>query len=181
MSLSTSTPPQWPGVGGTSIYSEKLQVGYRWFDAHHVEPLFPFGFGLSYTTFHLSHLTASPTVLNTTGGQLRQEIRLQVSITNTGHRAGAEVVQAYVQQPVKNGEPPRQLRAFAKIVLNPGETKSASLVLAPRSFSIYDTANHRWTFPPGIYHILVGDSSRHLPLHAEVRLAANTSSPMQAP
>lgn len=168
----TGTPQQWPGVKGVSVYSEKLDVGYRWYDATGTQPLFPFGYGLSYSTFKLSHLTAVPTRLRTASGRLNQEIRVQVMATNTGHRAGAEVVQAYVEQPAKNGEPPRQLRAFAKVFLNPGETKPVTLVLGPRSFSIYDTAVRRWRSPAGTYRIWVGTSSRDLPLRSDVTVVS---------
>jgi beta-glucosidase len=190
--VATGTPEQWPGgtrtshgfqvlpirpsrtqrVEGTSVYSEKLDVGYRWYDAHHVHPLFPFGYGLSYTTFKLSHLQVTPTKLQATGGRLSQEVTAQVVVTNTGRQAGAEVVQAYVQQPANNGEPPRQLRAFAKVFLKPGQTRPVKLVLGPRSFSIYDTAVRQWRAPAGTYQILVGTSSalRDLPLRSNVEL-----------
>ncbi len=174
--IPTHTAQQWPGVDGKSTYSEKLDVGYRWYDAHHIQPLFPFGYGLSYTTFRLSHLTVSPTKLTAAGNQLSEDVTAQVSVTNIGHRAGSEVVEAYVQQPAKNGEPPHQLRAFAKVFLKPGETKSVSLVLSPRSFSIYDTKANAWVFPAGSYPILVGDSARYLPLHADVTVAPDPTS-----
>ena len=166
--IPTSTPQQWPGVNGRSVYSEKLDVGYRWYDATGTQPLFPFGYGLSYTTFHLSHLTVAPGRVTIGPGRPGQNIVATVKVANTGHRAGAEVVQAYVSQPAKNGEPPRQLRAFAKVFLHPGETKQVRLTLNERSFSIYDTAAGKWTSPAGTYRILVGTSSRDLPLHSDV-------------
>ena len=162
--IPTSTPEQWPGVNGTSIFSEKLDVGYRWYDATGAKPLFPFGYGLSYTTFRLSHLAVTPTRLGAMAGRADAT----VNVTNTGHRAGAEVVEAYVGQPASNGEPPRQLCAFAKVFLNPGETKQVKLTLNPRSFSYYDTAAGRWVSPPGRYKIMVGTSSSDLPLHSDV-------------
>jgi beta-glucosidase len=190
----TATPEQWPGgtrtshgfqalpfrpsrmssVEGTSVYSEKLDVGYRWYDARHVDPLFPFGYGLSYTTFKLSHLQVTPTKLETTAGRLAQEVNVQVVVTNTGRKAGAEVVQAYVEQPAKNGQPPRQLCAFAEVFLKPGQTQPVKLVLDPRSFSIYDTSAHQWRSPAGTYQVLVGTSSalRDLPLHSDVAVAS---------
>ncbi|MGH9448124.1 MAG: fibronectin type III-like domain-contianing protein, partial [Terriglobia bacterium] len=84
-------------------------------------------------------------------------------------RAGAEVVQAYIKQPAKNGEPPRQLCAFTRVFLNAGQTKPVVVVLNPRSFSIYDTTARKWISPAGTYEILVGDSSRNLPLHHDVQ------------
>lgn len=190
----TGTPEQWPGgtqtphgfhvipihpsrmsgVEGTSVYSEKLDVGYRWYDASQVHPLFPFGYGLSYTTFKLSHLQVTPTKLDTAAGLLTQDVNVQVVVTNTGRRAGAEVVQAYVKQPAENGEPPRQLCAFAKVFLNPGQTSPVTLILRPRSFSIYDTVARQWRSPAGTYQVLVGTSSalRDLPLRSNVALVS---------
>ncbi|HKT10394.1 MAG TPA: glycoside hydrolase family 3 C-terminal domain-containing protein [Terriglobia bacterium] len=162
--IPTSTRQQWPGVNGKSIYSEKLNVGYRWYDATGNQPLFPFGFGLSYTTFRLSHLVIEPTSL----GKAPSVIHGSVDVTNTGHRAGAEVVQAYVSQPSGNGEPPRQLCSFARTYLKPGETSHVRLTISPRSLSHYDTSAHRWTLVAGTYRILVGDSSSSLPLHQDV-------------
>ncbi len=169
--IPTSTPQQWPGVNGESIYSEKLDVGYRWYDATGTQPLFPFGFGLSYTTFHLSHLTVTPETLSGKEGS-SQKVVASVEVQNTGKRAGAEVVQAYVKQPVANGEPPRQLRAFSRVFLNPGETKRVTLTLTQRSFSIYDTSAHHWISPAGRYRIMVGTSSRDLPLQSDVVVTA---------
>jgi beta-glucosidase len=164
--IPTSTPQQWPGVNGKSVYSEKLNVGYRWYDATGTEPLFPFGFGLSYTTFRLSHLDITPNSM----GRAPGDVHVTVDATNTGGRAGAEVVQVYVNQPSGNGEPPRQLCAFARVFLKAGETKRARLNVAPRVFSYYDTSAKRWTSAPGTYRILVGTSSRDLPLHGDVTI-----------
>ena len=165
-----STPQQWPGVNGKSVYSEKLKVGYRWYDATGTAPLFPFGFGLSYTTFRLSRLEITPTRFAREPGLIHGT----VEVTNTGHRAGAEVVEAYVSQPPGNGEPPRQLCAFAKVFLKPGETKKVRLTIVPRSLSYYDTSASRWVSPAGTYRILVGTSSRDLPLHSDVTLAGSS-------
>ncbi len=164
--IPTSTRQQWPGVDGRSIYSEELDVGYRWYDATHNQPLFPFGFGLSYTTFRLSHLSVTPASVQT--GSSFHPVHVRVEVTNTGQRAGAEVVQVYVGQPAANGEPPHQLRAFGKVQLQPGETKTVTLTLDQRSFSIYDESARRWISPPGRYEILAGTSSRDLPLHGTV-------------
>jgi beta-glucosidase len=164
--IPTSTPQQWPGVNGTSTYSEKLNVGYRWYDATGHQPLFPFGFGLSYTTFRLSHLVITPRRLNNSAGPIHGT----VDVTNTGHRAGAEVVEAYISQPPSNGEPPRQLCAFAKVFLNAGETRQARFTIAPRALSHYNTSAHRWTTSAGDYRILVGTSSRDLPLQSTVSI-----------
>jgi len=156
-----SQKEQWPGVGGKSTYSEKLNVGYRWYDTTNTQPLFPFGFGLSYTTFKVSRLSVNSSAAPA-------KVAITLNVTNTGKRAGAEVVQVYVAHPAANNEPPHQLRAFAKVQLKPGETKPVTLILDARSFSIFDTTVHRWTVKPGTYEILAGTSSRDLPLHSTV-------------
>jgi beta-glucosidase len=164
----TSSQQRWPGVDGRSEYSEKLEVGYRWYDATHTDPLFAFGFGLSYTTFHLSDLSVTPS--RDQGGTSWRNLTLKVSVTNTGRRAGAEVVQVYVQQPAANGEPPHQLSAFGKVDLQPGETKPVILNLDQRAFSIYDADARQWKTPAGKYRVLVGGSSRDLPLQREITI-----------
>ena len=162
--IPTGTAQQWPGVQGASNYSEKLNVGYRWYDATGAAPLYPFGFGLSYTTFRLSHLVIDSGGTTSDRAKSDQPVQAKVQITNTGKRTGAEVIQVYVEQPAKNGEPPRQLRAFTRVELKPGQTKQAILNLDKRSFAIYDVATHQWTGPDGAYKIFVGTSSRDLPL-----------------
>jgi beta-glucosidase len=162
--IPTPSKEQWPGVDGQSQYSERLNIGYRWYDANNVAPLFPFGFGLSYTTFKVSHLAVSPATADAA-----QAITVIVDVSNTGSRKGAEVVQVYVGHPPANGEPPHQLRAFAKVELNPGETKTLTLTIDGDSFSIYDESIHRWAHMPGSYEIFAGTSSRDLPLHAAVQ------------
>ena len=157
------TPQQYPGVKGTAIYSEKLNVGYRWYDAQNIVPLFPFGYGLSYTSFTFDHLTVPKTA------QDGQQISIALDVTNTGARSGAEVVQVYVAGPSAAGEPPRQLRGFAKVALQPRETRHVSITLDPRAFSIW--AANRWTVVPGQYTILVGSSSRDLPLQAKIAMS----------
>ena len=169
--IPTSTAAQWPGVNGRSTYSEKLNVGYRWYDAHHVQPLFPFGYGLSYTTFKLSDLRVSPAKV--TGMDSKTQVQVDLQVKNTGKREGAEVIQVYVEQPERNGEPPRQLRAFTNVDLDAGQSKSVRLDLNPRSFSIYDLDLHSWKMPTGKYKILVGTSSRDLPLQREVDVTGN--------
>jgi beta-glucosidase len=171
----TASAQQWPGVNGISKYDEKLNVGYRWYDSTNTAPLFPFGFGLSYTTFKLSHLTVSRRRLNVSPRGSGESVQVAVAVTNTGKLTGAEVVQVYVEQPVKNGEPPRQLRGFAKVELKSGETKRVILALDKRSFSIYDTAARRWTSPEGTYVVLVGTSSRDLPLHSAITVTRPAS------
>jgi beta-glucosidase len=156
------TPDRWPGVGGVATYSEALQVGYRWYDAQGQTPLFPFGFGLSYTNFSFQHLTASPALRP--GGH----VTVGVDVTNTGSRAGTEVAQVYVADPASAGEPPRQLKGFQKVSLRPGQTRHLTFSLDERAFSIWNTAAQGWATVGGDYQVLVGDSSRSLPLQRTV-------------
>lgn len=155
------TPQNYPGVDGTVIYSEGMEVGYRWYDARHIEPLFPFGFGLSYTTFTLTHLTISPE-------DAEGDVHVGLTVTDTGPVAGAEVAQVYIADPSSAGEPPHQLKSFAKVSLEPGESRHIVLALVPRAFSIWDTAANKWKLVPGRYGVFAGDSSRHLPLQGSV-------------
>ncbi|MGH9589738.1 MAG: glycoside hydrolase family 3 C-terminal domain-containing protein, partial [Terracidiphilus sp.] len=159
------TPQTYPGVDGAAIYSEGMEVGYRWYDARHIEPLFPFGFGLSYTTFTLTHLTISPE-------DAKGDVHVGLTVTDTGPVAGAEVVQVYIADPGSASEPPHQLKGFAKVDLKPGENKHILMVLVPRAFSIWDTAANRWNLVPGRYAVFAGDSSRNLPLRASVVIHA---------
>lgn len=155
------TPEQYPGVNGVATYSERLQVGYRWYDANNVAPLFPFGFGLSYTTFKFDHLKVSAQGNKAT---------VVFDVTNTGNRTGTEVAQVYVAFPTGAGEPPKQLKGFAAVNLEPGKTQHVTINLDDRAFSIWNTQANKWTVVPGSYGILVGDSSRDLPLKGSVTI-----------
>jgi beta-glucosidase len=175
-----STPEQYPGVNGTATYSEKLLVGYRWYDAKNVEPLFPFGFGLSYTTFSLANLAVSQPGPTNPAESLAKSARteakpikfaLSVEVKNTGHLEGADVVQVYIAAPPEAGEPPRQLKGFAKVALKPGETKRVSIDLDARAYSLWDVASKQWIVAPGTYHISVGDSSRNLTLKRDTSVS----------
>jgi beta-glucosidase len=151
---------RWPGVDGRVEYSEGLEVGYRWYQARGIAPLFPFGFGLSYTTFRFANLRVS---------QRGRSIAATVDVTNTGSRAGADVVQLYVGFPASAGEPPRQLKGFRKIRLGPGETGRVTFSLGPRAFAHWDDTANGWVVGAGEYQVGVGDSSDNLPLSAVVR------------
>ncbi len=166
--IPTSQKEQWPGVGGRSLYREGMNVGYRWYDATNTQPLFPFGFGLSYTKFRLGHLIVEPAKTALKFGVASAKVQVKLDVTNTGQRKGAEVVQVYVGHPVANNEPPHQLRAFAKVQLGPGGTKSVSLMLDGQTFSTYDSSAHKWVHRTGTYQILAGTSSRDLPLQGNV-------------
>ncbi len=152
-------PSQYPGAHGKARYSEGLLVGYRWYDAERERPLFPFGFGLGWTTFSYDHLRVRP---HGKGAVLRFTVR------NTGDRAGTAVPQVYVSAPKAAGEPPRQLKGFEKVRLAPGRSTTVSIPLHRRAFSRWSTAKRRWVVTPGRYRVHVGDSSRHLPLHASL-------------
>jgi len=156
-----ATPEQYPGVNGNAVYSEKLLVGYRWYDVKNVTPLFPFGYGLSYTTFAVNQLSVSRF-------SERTGVTVTFNVVNTGPRTGAEVVQVYVVAPPDAGEPPKQLKGFAKVKLNPGEKQRVTVRLDRRAFSIWDTGAGHWVLAPGQHQILVGTSSRDLPLRATV-------------
>jgi beta-glucosidase len=138
-----STPQQYPGVNGVADYSEGLDVGYRWDDATGTTPLFPFGYGLSYTRFSFSHLTVH-------GGQVTAEV------TNAGDSAGTDVVQLYVGDPASAGEPPRQLKGFQRVSLTPGEHATVHFSLTSGDLAHWDNG---WTVAPGTYQLYVGDSS----------------------
>jgi beta-glucosidase len=168
--LPTQTPQEYPGVNDAAgiphaVYSEGMLVGYRWYDAKHLTPLFPFGFGLSYTTFALRKLVAAPA----RGANL---VKVSFDIANTGTRTGAEVAQLYVADPRNTGEPPRQLKGFDKVALNPRGRRRVTLALNFRSFAHWSVRAHRWKVTAGCYGIRVGDSSRNLPLAATVAVAS---------
>ncbi len=149
-----STTAQFPGNGSTVQYSEGVDVGYRWYDAKDIAPLYPFGFGLSYTRFAFSHLSVSRPVTDGT-----QDVRVSAIVTNTGHRAGSEVAQLYLGDPAGTGEPPRQLAGFRRVSLAPGASARVSFVLTPQDESWWDDAAGGWTQTAGQYQVYVGDSS----------------------
>lgn len=157
-----------PGEPGYVTYGEGVFVGYRGFDATDREVAFPFGFGLGYTTFSYDALGVR--VLGTpASGDLR--VAVQVTVTNTGDRAGCEVVQVYVgNAPASVPRPPRELRAFAKVRLEPGESRTVSLPLDARAFSFWSEVHDRWLIESGLFTIEAGPNSRDLPLVRELRL-----------
>ncbi len=143
----------YPGRHGTVDYAEGIYVGYRGFDRNGVKPRFPFGHGLSYTTFDMRN----PTVVDVGGGAFR----VSVDVANTGHRAGATVAQLYVRPPAGGpvDRPPQELKGFARAELQPGETKTVTMTLDRRSFAHWDEATHDWAVVPGTYGLAVGRSS----------------------
>ena len=151
----------YPNAGDTKVrYSEGVFVGYRGYDKSGTKPLFPFGFGLSYTTFAFNNLSISPA---TVSGD--QPVTVSFDVTNTGKRSGAVVAQVYVREPHATvPRPPKELKAFAKPFLNPGETRHITATLDRRAFSYYDVKSHGWTVDPGEFQIMVGQSSAQIDL-----------------
>lgn len=176
----------------SNTYKEGVFAGYRWYDAKNIEPLFPFGFGLSYTTFQFSDLKVSEPDAN-------GNITATATITNTGKMAGAEVAQLYVQPPAvqpqrwvdgpvfKPGDgapapmgdagnpvvvtrPVHELKGFTRLELQPGESKTATITLNRSDLAYWDPNSKQWTVTPGAYVMWLGDSSRHLPLQAGLNL-----------
>jgi beta-glucosidase len=164
-----STTAQFPGNGSTVQYSEGVDVGYRWYDAKSIAPLYPFGFGLSYTRFAFSHLSVSRQVTDGT-----QEVRVSAVVTNTGHRTGSEVAQLYLGDPAGTGEPPRQLAGFRRVSLAPGASARVSFLLTPQQESWWNDAANGWTQTAGQYQVFVGDSSAlaDLPLRGSFSMPA---------
>ncbi len=159
-------------------YTEGIFVGYRYYDAKQVKPLFPFGYGLSYTTFKYDNLAVSPATASfpppgSYPGPTPQLIGVDFDVTNSGAVAGAEVAQVYVGKPTLPGglqEPPDWLKGFQKIKLTPGQKGHVHIDLNARAFSYWDVAAHSWKIAPGTYKILVGSSSRDIRLQGAVIL-----------
>ena len=141
---------EYPGIDGNVYYDEGLLVGYRWYNATGQKPLFPFGFGLSYTSFRFSDLQ-----VRTTGSGLEAK----VTVTNTGSRAGAEIAELYLTFPNSANEPPQQLKAFARTQLRPGQSQRLTLTVTRDQLAIYKSVDTGWTIEPGTYAIRVGDTS----------------------
>ena len=160
-----STVAEFPGIDAEVSFGTGLDVGYRWYQANGVAPLFPFGFGLDYTTFALSDAQIAPLP---TGGY-----SVQVDVTNTGSRSGADVVQAYVAYPSGLGEPPEQLRAFKKLVVAPGATTRTTLVIPASGFASDATGTP--SVVAGSYVVGVGESSADLPIQLPVEVPAQAA------
>jgi beta-glucosidase len=168
-----NTQEQYPGVNGIVEYSEGIFIGYRHFDQQGIEPLFAFGHGLSYTSFDYRNLNlrikkASWEQTVSGNGSTRPSsltIEVDVEIQNVGSREGAEVVQLYLGAPGKSAPmPPKQLRGFEKVSLEPGQSEHVSFHLDERALSYWDTDTHDWVVQSGTYHVMVGSSSRDMRL-----------------
>jgi beta-glucosidase len=164
-----STTAQFPGNGSQVQYSEGIDVGYRWYDANNLAPLFPFGFGLSYTQFTFSNLQIAPATADGT-----QNVQVSATVTNTGQRAGSDVAQLYLGGPAASGEPPRQLAGFQRVNLAPGASTPLSFTITPQEESWWGDSANGWTQTEGTYNVYVGDSSAPsgLPLQGTYTIAA---------
>jgi beta-glucosidase len=158
----------YPGSGGQVEYAEGIFVGYRHFDKDGIAPLFPFGYGLSYTTFEYRDLSVSPTPMAATG-----KTTVSLTVRNTGKRAGEEVVQLYIHDPKPQIEKAvRELKRFAKVALRPGESKTVSFTLDPEALAYCDVPGKQWRADAGRYEVEIGASSRDLRLRGNLDLAA---------
>jgi beta-glucosidase len=164
-----STTAQFPGNGSQVQYSEGIGVGYRWYDANNLTPLFSFGFGLSYTQFSYSNLQISPTTVDGT-----QNVQVSATVTNTGQRAGSDVAQLYLGDPSASGEPPRQLAGFQRVNLAAGASTTVSFTVTPQQMSWWDDSANGWTQTEGTYGVYLGDSSAlpNLPLQGTFTMTA---------
>ncbi|HEY1463297.1 MAG TPA: glycoside hydrolase family 3 C-terminal domain-containing protein [Terriglobales bacterium] len=135
-------------------YDEGLKVGYKWYDAEHKQVLFPFGFGLSYTTYSYSNFKV----------ESGNAAHVSFTVTNKGDRAGAEIAQVYASLPASTNEPPKRLVGWSKVWLNPGESKDVTVAVEPKFLSIFNADQNAWQLVPGQYTFMAGPSSQSLPL-----------------
>ena len=169
--------PNLPVVPGIStnqtpfdaVYDEGLKVGYKWYDAERKEPLFPFGFGLSYTTYSYSELRATSD----------SGLTVKFKVKNTGTRAGEETAEVYLTLPASTQEPPRRLVGWSKIALGPGEQKEATVKVESQMLSVFNPDKNLWEVAPGEYEVWAGRSSRDLPLSATIVLNGEVASPAE--
>lgn len=157
--MPATSDQSFPGVNSVVNFGAGLDIGYRWYQAEKVTPLFSFGYGESYTSFNLSNATVEKTSSGVT-------VRLKV--TNTGARAGTDVVQAYVAYPTSAGEPPEQLRAFQRVDLSPSTSKQMVMVIPSSGFEIFQNNSFRIILGP--YRVDVGQSSANLSIHLNVTM-----------
>jgi beta-glucosidase len=163
-----STAAQWPGVNGEVQYSEGIDVGYRWYDSQGLTPLFPFGYGLSYTSFSYSNLKVGTLP---EGG----DATVTATVTNTGSRAGADVAQLYVTDPAASGQPPRQLEGFQRVSLAAGASQTVTFHLSQQNLQYWNSSSNNWATSTGSYGISVGDadSAAQLPLSGTLAVSSS--------
>ncbi len=156
------SPEQWAkGLPPFEVtYDEGVKVGYKWYDAEHKPVLFPFGFGLSYTTYEYSGLSVTP----------GEKVEVTFSLANTGSRNGSEIAEVYAALPANAEEPPKRLAGFTKVKLDTGEKRSVTVEVDPKYLSIFDVKKNGWVLLPGDYTFMVGGSSQDLPLKTTVTL-----------
>jgi beta-glucosidase len=172
-----SDAANFPGQNHQVQYAEGIYVGYRHFDKAGAEPLFPFGHGLSYTTFGYKQLSLSKSEIPPDGS-----VTASVDVTNTGKRAGAEVVQLYIHDPhPKIDKAVRELKGFAKVALAPAETKTVRFQISPRDLAYFDVAGNQWKAEAGDYDVQIGASSRDLRQRAVLRLNEAYTKPVGNP
>jgi beta-glucosidase len=148
------------------VYKEGVFVGYRGYEQNGVKPLYPFGYGLSYTTFKYANLAVAPVA-----GGSGLHYKVSFDVTNTGQRAGATVAQVYVAEAHASvPRPPKELKGFERVALKAGETKHVSVELDGRAFAFYDVAGKDWKVDGGEFGILVGDNSADTPLSSKVQV-----------
>lgn len=163
----------WPGSAGAVHYGEGLYIGYRYYDARHVPVLFPFGYGLSYTTFAYSNAQVSSSSFKDVDG-----LTVIVDVTNTGMVAGKEVVQVYVHDQKSGLERPvKELKGFAKVALQPGETKTVRLPLDFRAFAFYHPEHKQWITEDGAFDLLIGASALDIRERVTVTLTSTLNLP----
>jgi beta-glucosidase len=172
--MDTPSYPEFPAKNQEANYGEGIFIGYRYYDARNLKRLFPFGFGLSYTTFSYANLRVTPAAVTDT-----ENISVEVTIKNTGKVPGKEVVQLYVreEQP-RVVRPEKELKAFAKVALEPGEEKRVNFQLQARDFAYYDVMRRGWLVKPGDFAILVGASSQDLRLQQTIKVHADEANPL---
>jgi len=156
------SPEQWAkGLPPFQVtYDEGVKVGYKWYDAEKKPVLFPFGYGLSYTSYSYSGISATS----------EKAVKVTFTVTNTGRRAGAEIAEIYASLPAAAGEPPKRLVGWSKVNLEAGEKKTVVVEIDPKYLSIFDEEKGGWTLLSGDYTVLAGGSSQDLPLKATINL-----------
>ena len=156
----TPTALNFPGEFGTVNYGEGIYVGYRYYDTKGIEPLYPFGFGLSYSRFEVDNACVSDSIYSNAAAS---PLRVTVRVRNTGNMAASEVVQLYVHACHSTlRKPEKELKAFRKVHLLPGEESTVDLTLLSKDFASYDAELKSWTVEPGAYQLLIGTSSRQI-------------------
>jgi beta-glucosidase len=165
----------YPAAGTTRvIYKEGVFVGYRGYEHNNTKPVFPFGYGLSYTSFQYANVAIKPADASAKSDGISAPLfQISFDVTNTGSRAGADVAQVYVAEAhPKVSRPAKELKGFARIELKPGETKTSTVTLDGRAFSYYDADAKQWRADPGEFQILVGRSSQDIQLRGSLTLSA---------